>query len=71
MRGRPRRAGFVPREAGATSVLATAGVGILAALIGGIAAHALDVGSVLQFVIAVALALVLVPVLGRTRLARV
>lgn len=53
------------------SILATAGAGVTAALLGGIVAHALDVGSVLQFVIAVALAIALVAALSGTRFARV
>ena len=52
------------------SLLATAGAGIAAALLGGIVAHALDVGSILQFVIAVAVAIALIAALGGTRLAR-
>ena len=54
----------------AISLLATAGAGVAAALLGGIVAHALDLGSVLQFVIAVAVAIGLIAALGRTRLAR-
>ena len=54
----------------AISLLATAGAGVAAALLGGIIAHALDLGSVLQFVIAVAVALGLIAALGGTRLAR-
>ena len=53
------------------SLLATAGAGVAAALLGGIIAHALDVGSLLQFVIALAVAAGLIAVLGGTRLARV
>ena len=53
------------------SILATAGAGIAAALLGGIVAHVLDVGSVLQFVIAVAIALALVAVVSGSRYARV
>ena len=52
------------------SLLATVGVGVAAALLGGIVAHALDLGSLLQFVIALVLAVALVAALGRTRLAR-
>ena len=52
------------------SLLATAGTGVVAALGGGIIAHALDVGSVLQFVIALALAVALVAALGGTKFAR-
>lgn len=48
--------------------LATAGVGIAGALLGGIIAHAIDVGGFLQFLIAVALAAVGVLLLeGGTR----
>jgi uncharacterized membrane protein YeaQ/YmgE (transglycosylase-associated protein family) len=52
------------------SILATAGAGVAAALLGGIVAHALDLGNVLQFVIALVLAVALVAVLGGTRFAR-
>ena len=52
------------------SILATAGAGVAAALLGGIIAHALDVGSVLQFLIAIAVAVGLIAMLGGTRLAR-
>ena len=52
------------------SLLATAGAGIAAALLGGIVAHALDLGGVLQFVIAVAVAVGLVAALAGSRLAR-
>jgi uncharacterized membrane protein YeaQ/YmgE (transglycosylase-associated protein family) len=52
------------------SLIATVGVGVAAALLGGIVAHALDLGSLLQFVIALVLAVALVAALGRTRLAR-
>ena len=52
------------------SLVATAGTGVVAALVGGIIAHALDVGSVLQFVIALALAVALVAALGGTKFAR-
>jgi len=52
------------------SVLATAGAGVAAALVGGIVAHALDLGDALQFVVAVAIAIGLVAALGGTRLAR-
>jgi uncharacterized membrane protein YeaQ/YmgE (transglycosylase-associated protein family) len=48
-------------------VLATALLGIAAALLGGIVAHALDVGTLLQFVIAVGVAAALVALFGRTR----
>ena len=49
--------------------LATAAAGIAGALAGGIIANALDVGNVIQFVLAVIVAAVLVAVLGRTRTA--
>jgi len=52
------------------SLLATAGAGIAAALLGGIVAHALDLGGVLQFLIAVAVAVGLVAALAGSRLAR-
>ena len=52
------------------SLLATAGAGIAAALLGGIVAHALDLGGVLQFVIAVAVAVGLIAALAGSRLAR-
>ncbi len=52
------------------SLLATVGVGVAAALLGGIVAHALDLGGLLQFVIALVLAVALVAALSRTRLAR-
>lgn len=52
------------------SLLATAGAGIAAALLGGILAHALHVGSVLQFVIAVAVAAGLIAALAGSRYAR-
>jgi uncharacterized membrane protein YeaQ/YmgE (transglycosylase-associated protein family) len=52
------------------SILATTGAGVAAALLGGIVAHALDLGNVLQFVIALVLAVALVAVLGGTRFAR-
>ena len=48
-------------------LLGTAGAGIAAALLGGIVAHALDLGNLLQFVIAVALAAGIIAVLGGTR----
>ena len=53
------------------SVLATAGAGVAAALLGGIIAHALDLGSVLQFLIALGVAAALIAVLGGSRLARI
>lgn len=51
-------------------VLATAGAGIAAALLGGIIAHAFHLGSVLQFVIAVAVAAGLIAALAGRRVAR-
>ena len=54
----------------AIGLLATAGAGVVAALLGGIIADALDVGGFLQFVIAVGVAAALVPALGGSRLAR-
>jgi uncharacterized membrane protein YeaQ/YmgE (transglycosylase-associated protein family) len=51
------------------SWLATALFGIAGALLGGIIADLLDVGSVLQFVIAVLVAAGLIALLGRRRLA--
>ena len=53
------------------SILATAGVGVAAALLGGIVAHALDVGNLLQFLIETGIAVALVAALAGTRLARV
>jgi uncharacterized membrane protein YeaQ/YmgE (transglycosylase-associated protein family) len=44
--------------------LRTAGAGIAAALLGGVIAHAAGVGSILQFVIAAAVAIVLVAILS-------
>lgn len=52
------------------SLLATAGAGVVAALLGGIIASALDLGNVLQFIIAVAVAAALIAALGGTRFAR-
>ncbi len=52
------------------SLLGTVGAGVAAALLGGIVAHALDLGGLLQFVIALVLAVALVAALSRTRLAR-
>ncbi|MEN3341673.1 MAG: hypothetical protein V7644_1077 [Actinomycetota bacterium] len=52
------------------SLLATAGAGVAAAVLGGIVAHALDLGGVLQFVIAVAVAVGLIAALAGSRLAR-
>ena len=51
-------------------LLATAGAGVGGALLGGIIADAVGVGSVLQFVIAVAVAAGLVALLGGTERAR-
>ncbi len=48
-------------------ILATAAAGIGASLLGGIIAHALHAGGVLQFVIAVAAAAALIAVFGGTR----
>jgi uncharacterized membrane protein YeaQ/YmgE (transglycosylase-associated protein family) len=45
-------------------LLWTAGAGIAAALLGGIVAHALDLGNILQFVLAVAFAAGIIAVLG-------
>jgi uncharacterized membrane protein YeaQ/YmgE (transglycosylase-associated protein family) len=53
----------------AVSLLVTAGVGIAAALLGGIIGHVLDLGSVLQFVVAVVVACLLIAALSGTRLA--
>jgi uncharacterized membrane protein YeaQ/YmgE (transglycosylase-associated protein family) len=51
-------------------LLWTMGAGVAAALLGGIVAHALDLGDILQFVVAVALAAGLIALLsGRERLA--
>jgi uncharacterized membrane protein YeaQ/YmgE (transglycosylase-associated protein family) len=47
--------------------LMTAGAGVAGALLGGIIADALDVGSVLQFLIAVAVAAGLIALLGARR----
>jgi uncharacterized membrane protein YeaQ/YmgE (transglycosylase-associated protein family) len=47
--------------------LGTAGAGIGGALLGGIIANALDLGSLLQFVVALAVAVALVAILGGTR----
>ncbi|HEU5363102.1 MAG TPA: hypothetical protein VFU56_07145 [Gaiellaceae bacterium] len=46
------------------SILATAGAGIAAALLGGIIGHIVGVGNFLQFVIAAAVAVVIVAVLA-------
>ncbi len=48
-------------------LLWTAGAGIAAALLGGIVAHALDLGGFLQFVLAVALAAALIALLSGSR----
>jgi uncharacterized membrane protein YeaQ/YmgE (transglycosylase-associated protein family) len=53
------------------SILATAGAGLVAALLGGIVAYAIDLGGFLQFIIAVGLAALLIVVFGNTRAARV
>jgi uncharacterized membrane protein YeaQ/YmgE (transglycosylase-associated protein family) len=50
------------------SLLATVGAGVAGALLGGIIAHAIDVGTILQFVISLAVALALIALLsGRRR----
>jgi uncharacterized membrane protein YeaQ/YmgE (transglycosylase-associated protein family) len=51
-------------------LLATAAAGVAGSILGGIVGHALDVGSLLQVVIAVAVAAGLVAVLGGTRTSR-
>ena len=51
-------------------ILATAGAGIASALLGGIIAHIVGVGSFLQFVIAVVVALVIVGAVSTTETAR-
>lgn len=51
----------------AISWLATIGAGIAGALLGGIIANALDLGSILQFVAAVAVAAALIAVFGGRR----
>ena len=48
-------------------VLATAGLGVAAALLGGIIAHALGVSALLQFLIAVGVAAALIALIGGTR----
>jgi uncharacterized membrane protein YeaQ/YmgE (transglycosylase-associated protein family) len=48
-------------------LLWTVGAGVAAALLGGIVAHALDLGGFLQFVLAVALAAGLIALLGSSR----
>jgi len=52
------------------SLLATAGAGIAAALIGGIIGHIVGVGGFVQFVIAVVVALVIVGAVSTTEAAR-
>ena len=51
-------------------MLATAALGVAAAILGGIIAHALDAGSLLQFLIAIAVAAGLIAVYGGTRFHR-
>lgn len=51
-------------------VLLTAGAGIAAALLGGLIGHIVGVGSLLQFVIAVIVAVVIVGAISATRPAR-
>lgn len=51
----------------AIGLLRTAGAGVGGSLLGGVVANAANLGGFLQFVIAVAAAAVLVPVLGATR----
>jgi len=51
-------------------MLATAALGVAAAILGGIIAHALNAGSVLQFLIAIAVAAGLIAVYGGTRFHR-
>jgi uncharacterized membrane protein YeaQ/YmgE (transglycosylase-associated protein family) len=51
-------------------LLATAGAGVAAALLGGTVGNALDVGNFLQFVIAVIAAVLLIAALSGTQLAR-
>jgi uncharacterized membrane protein YeaQ/YmgE (transglycosylase-associated protein family) len=48
-------------------LLWTAGAGVAAALLGGIVAHALDLGGFLQFVLAIAFAAGLIALLGGSR----
>jgi|SRR5436190_9710761 len=52
------------------SILATAGAGIAASLLGGVIGHILGVGNILQFVIAVIAAIVIVSALSVTESAR-
>jgi uncharacterized membrane protein YeaQ/YmgE (transglycosylase-associated protein family) len=47
--------------------LGTAGAGVAGALLGGIAADVLDLGSVLQFILAVAVAAGVIAILGGTQ----
>jgi uncharacterized membrane protein YeaQ/YmgE (transglycosylase-associated protein family) len=51
-------------------LLATAGAGVAAALLGGIIGNALDLGGVLQFVVAILAALLLIAGLSGTRFAQ-
>jgi uncharacterized membrane protein YeaQ/YmgE (transglycosylase-associated protein family) len=51
-------------------VLETAGAGVASALLGGLIGHIVGVGSFLQFVIAVVVALVIVGVVSTTETAR-
>lgn len=51
----------------AIGALRTAGAGVGGSLLGGVVANAANLGGFLQFVVAVAAAAVLVPVLGATR----
>jgi uncharacterized membrane protein YeaQ/YmgE (transglycosylase-associated protein family) len=51
-------------------VLATAALGVAAALLGGIIAHALDAGGLVQFLIAVAVAAGLIALYGGSRFHR-
>jgi uncharacterized membrane protein YeaQ/YmgE (transglycosylase-associated protein family) len=53
------------------SVLTTAGAGVAAAIVGGIVAHAFGLGSILQFLIAIGLAMALVAALAGSRFARI
>ncbi len=49
------------------SLLATVGAGVAGALLGGIIAHAIDVGTLLQFVISLAVAIALIALLSGRR----
>jgi uncharacterized membrane protein YeaQ/YmgE (transglycosylase-associated protein family) len=51
-------------------LLATAGTGIAAGLLGGLVANVLDLGAILQFVAVVVVAVVLVALVSGSRLAR-